>query len=602
MDNYNPLLLIDFYKATHHEQYPKGLTKMVSYYTPRISRLADVDHITFFGLQAFIDEYLVGGFGANFFNRELDEVLAEYNRVLTYTLGPGSYEDQKIRDLWELGYLPLEIRAVPEGMRTKVGVPQIEISNTHPNFVWLVNTIETLLSCSMWHTQIAAEVGYRYRKIVDTWVEKTCDSSVNPWKMIGDFSMRGQHSAESAIKASAAWLLSHHNTATVPAIMWMERHYGCNIEKDPVGYGAISTEHSVMCSNFAVDGDEITHIKRLLSDIYLHHSFSMVSDSYDYENLVVNILPQCKREIMAHDGTLLIRGDSGNPVEVLAGKPIDWITPYDDEEAKSLFTDEEYTRDWLNSYVRDGEIEEETVIYFHFGNKFYSVNVYPDWSRERGGCTDNNYYFIDTYNFEWKEVQPSLELLGTVWALDQIVGHTVNEKGYKVLDPHLKAIYGDSILPDYANEIYKRLAAQGYAANNVALGAGSMSMMALVCADEAGNLQFAGKWNGTNAGPYTRDTFGIAVKATYAEDSLGNPINIFKQPKALAWKKSQKGCCIVSLDGETYADGYTFEDTYSKDNLLTTVFKDGKMVKRQTLTVIRQRLHGIDFYNGPNRR
>lgn len=602
MDNYNPLLMIDFYKATHHEQYPKGLTKMVSYYTPRMSRLDDVDHITFFGLQGFIDEYLVGGFGANFFNRELDEVLAEYNRVLTYTLGPGTYEDQKIRDLWELGYLPLEIRAVPEGTRTKVGVPQIEISNTHPKFVWLVNTIETLLSCSMWHTQIAAEVGYRYRKVVDTWVEKTCDSSVNPWKMIGDFSMRGQHSAESAIKASAAWLLSHHNTATVPAIMWMERHYGCNIEKDPVGYGAISTEHSVMCSNFAVDGDEITHIKRLLSEIYLHHSFSMVSDSYDYENLVVNILPQCKREIMAHDGTLLIRGDSGNPVEVLAGKPIDWITPYDSEEAESLFVDEEYTRDWLNSYVRDGGIEEETVIYFHFGDKFYTVNVYPDWSRERGGCTDNNYYFIDTYNFEWKEVQPSLELLGTVWALDQIVGHTVNDKGYKVLDPHLKAIYGDSILPDYANEIYKRLAAQGYAANNVALGAGSMSMMALVCADEAGHLQFAGKWNGTNAGPYTRDTFGIAVKATYAEDSLGNPINIFKQPKALAWKKSQKGCCIVALDGESYTDEHTFEEAVNAENLLTTVFKDGKMVKRQTLTVIRQRLHGIDFYNGPNRR
>lgn len=602
MDNYNPLLMIDFYKATHHEQYPKGLTKMVSYYTPRMSRLDDVDHITFFGLQGFIDEYLVGGFGANFFNRELDEVLAEYNRVLTYTLGPGTYEDQKIRDLWELGYLPLEIRAVPEGTRTKVGVPQIEISNTHPKFVWLVNTIETLLSCSMWHTQIAAEVGYRYRKVVDTWVEKTCDSSVNPWKMIGDFSMRGQHSAESAIKASAAWLLSHHNTATVPAIMWIERHYGCNIEKDPVGYGAISTEHSVMCSNFAVDGDEITHIKRLLSEIYLHHSFSMVSDSYDYENLVVNILPQCKREIMAHDGTLLIRGDSGNPVEVLAGKPIDWITPYDSEEAESLFVDEEYTRDWLNSYVRDGGIEEETVIYFHFGDKFYTVNVYPDWSRERGGCTDNNYYFIDTYNFEWKEVQPSLELLGTVWALDQIVGHTVNDKGYKVLDPHLKAIYGDSILPDYANEIYKRLAAQGYAANNVALGAGSMSMMALVCADEAGHLQFAGKWNGTNAGPYTRDTFGIAVKATYAEDSLGNPINIFKQPKALAWKKSQKGCCIVALDGESYTDEHTFEEAVNAENLLTTVFKDGKMVKRQTLTVIRQRLHGIDFYNGPNRR
>ncbi len=72
MNNYNPLLLIDFYKATHHEQYPKGLTKMVSYYTPRMSRLDDVDHIAFFGLQAFIKEYLIEGFQRNFFDRPLE--------------------------------------------------------------------------------------------------------------------------------------------------------------------------------------------------------------------------------------------------------------------------------------------------------------------------------------------------------------------------------------------------------------------------------------------------------------------------------------------------------------------------------------------------
>lgn len=592
MNNYNPLLLIDFYKATHHEQYPKGLTKMVSYYTPRMSRLDDVDHLTFFGLQGFIDEYLIDGFNNNFFNRDIEEVVDEYNRILTYTMGPGTYEDQKIRDLHELGYLPLEIRAVPEGSRTKVGVPQIEISNTHPDFVWLVNTIETLLSCSMWHTQVAAEVGYRYRKVVNQWVEKTCGDNVSPWKMIGDFSMRGQHSAESAIKASAAWLLSHHNTATVPAIMWMENHYDCDITKEPVGFGAISTEHSVMCSNFAVDGDEITHIKRLLTEIYPNHNFSMVSDSYDYENLVMNLLPQCKTEIMAHNGTLLVRGDSGNPVEILAGKSINWLTPYDDEEAEKLFFDKNFTQEWLEDYVRDCGIEEETVVYFHFMDKFYSVSVYPQWTKERGGWTDNNYYFIEEYAFEWEEVQPSLELLGTVWALDQIVGHTVNEKGYKVLDPHLKAIYGDSILPDYANEIYKRLAAQGYAANNVVMGAGSMSMMALVCADDEGTLQFAGKWNGTNAGPYTRDTFGIAVKATYAEDQYGNGINIFKHPKALAWKKSQKGCCVVALDGESYTDEHAFEDTLGEKNLLQTVFYNGKLTNRQSLAEIRERLWG----------
>lgn len=592
MNNYNPLLLIDFYKATHHEQYPKGLTKMVSYYTPRMSRLDDVDHLTFFGLQGFINEYLIDGFNNNFFNRDIEEVIAEYNRILTYTMGPGTYKDQKIRDLHELGYLPLEIRAVPEGSRTKVGVPQIEISNTHPNFVWLVNTIETLLSCSMWHTQVAAEVGYRYRKVINQWVEKTCGAEVSPWKMIGDFSMRGQHSAESAIKASAAWLLSHHNTATVPAIIWMEKHYDCDVTKEPVGFGAISTEHSVMCSNFAVDGDEITHIKRLLTEIYPNNNFSMVSDSYDYENLVMNLLPQCKAEIMAHNGTLLVRGDSGNPVEILAGKPIEWVKPYDDEEGEKLFSDKSFTKYWLEDYCVDVGVEEETVLYFHFNDKFYAVNVYPDWTCERGAWTDSKYFYVDGYAFKWEEIQPSLELMGTVWALDQIVGHTVNEKGYKVLDSHLKAIYGDSILPDYANEIYKRLAAQGYAANNVVMGAGSMSMMALVCADDEGTLQFAGKWNGTNAGPYTRDTFGIAVKATYAEDQYGNGINIFKRPKALAWKKSQKGCCVVALDGESYTDEHAFEDTLGEKNLLQTVFYNGKLTNRQSLAEIRERLWG----------
>lgn len=135
INGYNPLLLIDFYKATHDSQYPKGLTKMVSYYTPRMSRLKDTDKVTFFGLQGFIKEYLIKGFNDNFFNRPEDEVVAEYKRVLNATLGNGSYESDKIRELHRLGYLPLEISAVPEGTRTAIGVPQIEITNTHPNFV-----------------------------------------------------------------------------------------------------------------------------------------------------------------------------------------------------------------------------------------------------------------------------------------------------------------------------------------------------------------------------------------------------------------------------------------------------------------------------------
>ena len=187
----NPLLMIDFYKATHSEQYPKGLTRMVSYYTPRMSRLSDVDKVTLFGLQAFIKEYLIEGFNTYFFNRPVEEVVAEYTRTLDYTMGAGSYNANKIVKLHELGYLPLQISALPEGTRSNIGVPQIEITNTHSDFVWLVNTIETLLSCTMWHTQVSAEVGYRYRKIVNKYVDLTCEN-VDPCNVLGDFSMRGQ--------------------------------------------------------------------------------------------------------------------------------------------------------------------------------------------------------------------------------------------------------------------------------------------------------------------------------------------------------------------------------------------------------------------------
>ena len=161
MITYNPLLCLDFYKTCHAEQYPKGLTKMVSYYTPRMSRLSDTDKVTLFGLQAFIQEYLIEAFNDHFFNVPFDSVLKEYTRVLGATIRTKGVGEKRLRELHDLGYLPLQIRAVPEGTRTNIKVPQIEISNTHPNFVWLVNTIETMLSCTMWHTQVSAEVGYR---------------------------------------------------------------------------------------------------------------------------------------------------------------------------------------------------------------------------------------------------------------------------------------------------------------------------------------------------------------------------------------------------------------------------------------------------------
>ena len=578
VNTFNPLLLVDFYKVCHSSQYPKGLTKMVSYYTPRMSRLGDVDKVTLFGLQAFIKEYLIEGFDTYFFNRNINEVLKEYERTLNYTMGEGSYDSTKILRLHQLGYLPLQISALPEGTRSNIGVPQIEITNTHSDFVWLVNTIETLLSCTMWHTQVSAEVGYRYRKIVDKYVDWTCEN-VDPRNVLGDFSMRGQQSAESAVKSSAGWLLSFNNTATVPAIMWMEKNYNCDVTKETVGRGAISTEHSVMCSNASVDGDEITQVKRLLTEIYPKHSFSMVSDSYDYWNMVTNIIPQCKDEIMAHEGYIGIRGDSGDPIEVIAGKEFYSIS---DKEFNLMM---ESSDEWVRSYF--GDIDYDFTVIIKHNDNYYKAHIECEWMNERGAYTDNKHYFVDGYNVTIEEYTPVAEDMGTVWALWQEFGGTVNSKGYKVLDPHIKAIYGDSITPYRCEQIYKRLEAKGFAINNVVLGVGSFSMMCLEnYNDETDEFTYS---------PYTRDTFGIAVKATYAEDADGNPIMIYKQPKGCSWKKSQKGCCVVTHDenGNYFCDdGFTWTDCdESDDNDLVTVFKDGKMVREWNLAGIRARMY-----------
>ena len=586
---YNPLLMIDFYKAVHSEQYPDGMTICYSPYTPRMTRLKDTDHVTYFGGQMFAKHYLINTFNEYFFNRDEDEVCAEYNRVLTYTLGPGTYNPEKIRKLHRLGYLPIAMYAVPEGTRTAIGVPQSVFVNTHPDFAWLTNTLETAYSCFMWHIQVSAEVGYRYRQIVQKYKDMTCGEDVRTARLLGDFSMRGQHSPESAMKSSMGWLLSFLNTATVPAIMGMEEFYNCDIEKEEVGYGAISTEHSVMCSNFSVDGDEITHIKRLLTEIYPTSSFSMVSDSYDFWNLVTNILPQCKKEIEEHQGYLAIRGDSGDPVEIIAGKKIEWLISECSDENDFLFKDSVYTNYWLRDYCRDNDIEnDETTLYFNFLNKFYKVIVYSNYGCERGAWTDAKYYYIDSYEFDWNEIEPTGELLGLVWALDQTFGHTVNNKGYKVLPPYIKALYGDSITPQRCEEIYKRLTAQDYAINNVSLGVGSFSFMCLETIDDEGNAHY---------NPYTRDTFGIAIKATYGEVNA-KPVMIFKNPKELSWKKSQKGCVIVTKDGESYTDEHTLDEahfSHAEENLLRPIFSNGVMLIEDTLAQIRNRMYPEGF-------
>ena len=152
------LLLSDGYKQTHAEQFPKGLTKLYSYFTPRRNRIPELDKMVFFGLQGFIKKYLIDYFNENFFEVPEDEMMEEYIRVVDSMFGKGNYNPEKVRKLHQLGYLPLEIRAVPEGSVVNMGIPCIEITNTHPDFAWVVQWVESLLSSELWKPCVHATV------------------------------------------------------------------------------------------------------------------------------------------------------------------------------------------------------------------------------------------------------------------------------------------------------------------------------------------------------------------------------------------------------------------------------------------------------------
>lgn len=489
----NPMLLIDFYKAVHAEMLPENITKSVSYFTPRMSRVKRWDKVVMFGLQGFIKTYLIDYFNEEFFNKPFEEIIYEYKRIMDASLGKDTYKIDKIENLHKLGYLPIEIVALPEGTIVPMHVPMFGITNTHKDFAWLPQALESLISAEMWHPMLAATVGKTYRDIVNYYYDLTCDDNISKARALGAFDFRGEECLQSAVKAGAGWCLSFLNTATVPTIPYLEKNYNCDCTKEDVAYGSPSTEHSVMCSNYAIDGDEITLLRRLLTEIYSNTSFSAVLDSYDYWNVIDNVLPQLKTEIMNHNGCMLMRGDSGDCVEVVTK---------------------------------------------------------------------------------------------TVFKLWDEFGGTINSKGYKVLDPHIKAIYGDSITVQRCEEIYKILMKNGFACSNAALGVGSFSFQ---CIEEDGELK-----------PFTRDTFSSCIKATYCEiDS--KPFPIFKNPKDGGFKKSQKGCCRVYIrcDGSIYyEDGLTWEqatDYEKRGNMLVPVFRDGELLKEQSLEEVRDRLHGGKF-------
>lgn len=314
----NPILLKDGYKVGHKFQYPEGTSLVYSNLTPRKSRNGDVQEIVFFGLQYFIKEYLIREFNESFFSQPKEQVLKQYARRMDNYLGKDSITYDHIAALHDLGYLPLEIKALPEGTLVPMRVPIFTIKNTIPEFFWLTNMLETILSAILWKPCTSATTAFQYLKTFTRYAKETVgnDLSFIPWQG-HDFSFRGMSGVEDALISGAGHLLSFAGTDTIPAIDFLETYYNANCEKELIGGSVPATEHSVMC--MGTQNDEIKTFERLISEVYPAGIVSIVSDTWDFWQVITEFLPALKSRILARNGKVVIRPDSGDPVKIIVG-------------------------------------------------------------------------------------------------------------------------------------------------------------------------------------------------------------------------------------------------------------------------------------------
>lgn len=569
------ILNSDAYKQAHYAQYSPHTEKVYSTWTPRKSRMEGVDKVVFFGLQYFIKDYLIESFNKTFFNRPKEEVISEFKRIASKF---GFNDVSHFETLHDLGYLPLKICAVPEGTLTPIRVPMFTIENTKPEFYWLTNFVETIMSTEIWKPMTSATIALQYRKICEKWAEKTCDNKDHIPFQGHDFSYRGMCGTDAGCSSGAGHLLSFRGTDTIPAVMWLEKYYNANVEKELVGTSIPATEHAVAETNiielqeklFNLGGPqigdllrnkelyndatkklqqryestqvsretgtrelaELLYLNRLLN-VYSSGIFSYVGDTYNLWVVLTDLLPILKDKIMSRDGKVVIRPDSGDPCDIICG----------------LNSNDEYT--WSNgklmsAYDADGM------------GKLYEPLKNQDYAEQR-----------------YKGV---IELLWDTF------GGTVNSKGYKVLDPHIGCIYGDAITLERAEEICRRLEAKGFASSNIVFGVGSYTY----------NMN-------------TRDTFGFALKATYGVVN-GKELLLYKDPITDdGTKKSARGMVSVFRDErfdeimfrdnlyqKDREDSYAMASAHSDDSehyeMLLPVFEDGKILKEYSLQEIRQKI------------
>lgn len=547
-----PHLALDGYKLDHKSQYPVGTEYVYSNFTPRSAALANMskfydNKVVVFGLQATIREFLIRDWNENFFNRERHVVVREYKRRVDNYLGKDAVDVSHIGELHDLGYLPLIIKAIPEGERVNIKVPVMTVMNTLPQFFWLTNYLETALSAEMWKTIAVATTGYEFRRVLNHYNELTGGDKFFVNLQAHDFSMRGLDGRQASPPTGGAHLVAAgYGTDNLPAIDYLEEFYFANSDTEIVGISVPATEHSVMC--MGGKETEIDTYRRLITEVYPTGIVSIVSDTWDFWQVITKFARELKPEIMARQpnamglSKVVFRPDSGDPVKIVAGLTY--------KEIFDLGSTGYYEAQ--DDYGNDPDVVK-------YEGKYYEYELEEEYSY--GDCFPVGVSLI-------KEV-PLHVVKGAVECLFEIYGGTVTDKGYKTLDQHVGIIYGDSINLTRLDAILKRLADKGFSSDNVVFGIGSFTYQYM-----------------------TRDTFGMAMKATWGQVN-GEGREIEKDPATGdGLKKSAKGLLRVEkVDGEyVLFDQQTAVQEWM--GALSTVFYNGQQTNLQTLAQIRERLHG----------
>lgn len=328
----NAMLLTDGYKLGHKTMYPEGMTKLYSNFTPRSNKhfMDATQGAVVFGVQYFVKKYLVDEFNKNFFSRPEQDVVNEYHDLLVGFLGQDVAEKigtQHIRDLHQLGYLPIRVKSLAEGLYCPLGVPLLTITNTLPKFAWLTNYLETLLSNALWKPINGATTADVFKRELVRHAIKTGfynpDDTSNIDFLCHDFSMRGMSGIEDSIVTGMSHFTSFCGGETVPAILGAEYYYHADKMKECIAGTIPATEHSIECSNatdFDGNVDDEAYFLSIL-DRFPEGFISIVADGYDYWNFISKIVPKHKKRIMERNGRVVIRPDSGDPVKIICGDP-----------------------------------------------------------------------------------------------------------------------------------------------------------------------------------------------------------------------------------------------------------------------------------------